>query len=127
MQISAPRQASVGRASRRGSGKQKSAYVRWKMYTLIYPYPKSEEKKCVCLCDFLKVGEGMGQSLAGKDSSRPTSIWNWDLTPFYNSCILVIKPAHLSIIVACNIRLFTIVIYSMAKMTCALINISELL
>jgi hypothetical protein len=40
MQISAPRQASVGRSSMQGSGKQKSAYVRRKMYTLIYPYPK---------------------------------------------------------------------------------------
>jgi len=40
MQISAPRQASVGRSSRRGSGKQKSAYVQRKTYTLIYPYPK---------------------------------------------------------------------------------------
>jgi hypothetical protein len=38
MQISAPRQASVGRASRRGSRKQKSAYVRQKMYMLIYTY-----------------------------------------------------------------------------------------
>jgi hypothetical protein len=39
MQISAPRQASVGRASRRGSGKRKSAYVQGKTYMLIYPYP----------------------------------------------------------------------------------------
>jgi hypothetical protein len=39
MQISAPRQASVGRASRRGSWKQKSAYVWRKTYTFIYPYP----------------------------------------------------------------------------------------
>jgi len=30
----------VGRASRRGSGKQKSADVEWKTVTLIYPYPK---------------------------------------------------------------------------------------
>ncbi len=39
LRISAPHQASVGRASRRGSGKQKSADVWQKMYTLIYPYP----------------------------------------------------------------------------------------
>jgi hypothetical protein len=38
LQISVPRQASVGRASRRGSGKQKSADVERKTYTLIYPY-----------------------------------------------------------------------------------------
>jgi hypothetical protein len=37
--ISTPRQASVGRASRQGSRKRKSAYVRRKMYMLIYPYP----------------------------------------------------------------------------------------
>ncbi len=39
MRISASRQASVGKASRWASGKQKSAYTRRKMYTLIYPYP----------------------------------------------------------------------------------------
>ncbi len=38
LQISAPRQASVGRASRRGSGKRRSADIEQKMYTLIYPY-----------------------------------------------------------------------------------------
>ncbi len=39
LQISAPRQASVGRASRWGSGKQKSADIEQKTYMLIYPYP----------------------------------------------------------------------------------------
>jgi hypothetical protein len=39
LRISAPHQASVGRASRRGSAKQKSADVEWKTYTLIYHYP----------------------------------------------------------------------------------------
>jgi hypothetical protein len=39
MGISAPYQASVGRASMRGSGKRKSTYVWRKTYTLIYPYP----------------------------------------------------------------------------------------
>jgi hypothetical protein len=37
LQISAPRQASAGRASRQGSGKRKTADVKRKMYTLIYP------------------------------------------------------------------------------------------
>jgi hypothetical protein len=37
--LSAPCQASVGRATWRGSGKQKSADVRQKTYTLIYPDP----------------------------------------------------------------------------------------
>ncbi len=37
--LSAPRQTSVGRASRRGSGKQKAEDVRQKTYMLIYPDP----------------------------------------------------------------------------------------
>jgi hypothetical protein len=39
LQISAPCQVSVGRASRQGSRKWKSADVERKTYTLIYPYP----------------------------------------------------------------------------------------
>jgi hypothetical protein len=41
MRISAPHQASVGRASRQRSGKRKSAYIRRKTYTLIYPCPQA--------------------------------------------------------------------------------------
>jgi hypothetical protein len=48
MRISAPRQASVGRANRQGSGKRKSSYIRWKTYTLIYPYPKLSNNKDSC-------------------------------------------------------------------------------
>jgi hypothetical protein len=39
LQISAPRQASVGRASRLGSRKQKSADIERKTYMLICSYP----------------------------------------------------------------------------------------
>ncbi len=45
LRISAPRQASVGRASRWGSGKQKSAIFEQKTYTLIYPYPHFKNEK----------------------------------------------------------------------------------
>ncbi len=45
--ISAPRQASVGRASRRGSGKRKSADVEQKMYSLIYLDPTQAGQQAV--------------------------------------------------------------------------------
>jgi hypothetical protein len=41
--LSAPRQASVGKATWRGSGKQKSTDVWQKTYTLIYPDPKNHK------------------------------------------------------------------------------------
>ena len=41
--LSTPRQASVGRATWRGSGKQKSTEIQQKMYTLIYPDPKNHK------------------------------------------------------------------------------------
>jgi hypothetical protein len=41
--LSAPRQASVGRATWRGSGMRKSTDVRQKMYMLIYPDPKNHK------------------------------------------------------------------------------------
>ncbi len=45
--LSAPRQASVGRASRQGGGEQKVEDIRQKTYTLIYP----DLKNLICLFD----------------------------------------------------------------------------
>jgi hypothetical protein len=47
----------VGRASRRGSGKRKSADVEWKTVTLIYPDPnsKSVSKKFSVFCLFFNL------------------------------------------------------------------------
>ncbi len=55
LRISAPCQASVGRASRRGSGKHKSADVRRKMYTLIYPYPLQFLTEDICQEEVFKM------------------------------------------------------------------------
>jgi hypothetical protein len=45
LQIFAPCQASLVRATWRGSGERKSADVRHKMATLIYPYPCEAQTK----------------------------------------------------------------------------------
>jgi hypothetical protein len=66
LQISAPHQAPVGRASRRGSGKWKSADVERKTVTLVYPYPQ------------LSTAERVKISISPMLASCP-----WDLLKFF--------------------------------------------